>query len=239
MPRNYIIATTPRTGSYLLCEGLNATGVAGYPQEYASPDDITTWKDFYGFSTHIEYFFNFPNLCRTPNKVFGAKLMWLQFIALGCDARHYLHSDRSTPDIIRTLVGPIHIVRLVRRDILRQAISWIRAQTTGIWSQKEDDFAAFENTNCPDYDASVLQVAIEKIHDQNRSWDAALSLFEASILNIAYEDLAMDYQGTVSRVLDFLELPQVNNLPKPLLKKQSDEITEEWVKRASHDLNFG
>ena len=33
----YIIASTMRTGSYLLCEGLEATGRAGHPREVVCP----------------------------------------------------------------------------------------------------------------------------------------------------------------------------------------------------------
>src|ERR1700740_727846 len=129
---NYIIGTTPRTGSFLLCEGLNGTGICGAPQEYAAPEDVTTWHDFHSCRLHMEYFFRFPDICKTKNGVFGAKLMWLQFVAWGRDARRYLRLDMSTPDILRRIVGPICVIRLVRRNILRQAISWIRAQSTGV-----------------------------------------------------------------------------------------------------------
>jgi trehalose 2-sulfotransferase len=200
---NYIIATIPRTGSFLMCEGLQATGIAGLPQEYGAPEDIATWRNFHGYSTHAEYFFRFPNLCRTPNGVFGAKLMWSQFVAWGRDARHYLHNKKSTPDIICAMVGAVHVIRLVRRDIVRQAISWVRARETSTWSRQEGDPVTSSGTVPPRYNSTVLQQAIEEIERQNQYWEAALSLFDAPILTVSYEDLAASYRAIIAQICKF------------------------------------
>jgi LPS sulfotransferase NodH len=235
MTGSYLIATTPRTGSFLLCEGLAATGLAGVPQEYAAPEDVASWRDFHGCTTHAEYFFRFPDLCRTPNGVFGAKLMWPQYVAWGRDARHYLRSNMSTPDIIRTLTGPPHVVRLVRRDVLRQAISWVRAQATGVWSRRRGAPVS-AGRGLPEYDPVLLRQAVNRLEHQNRNWEAAFSLSDSPTLTVVYEDLTEAYVATVARVLDFLGLPWDAKLPEPSLSRQADDITEHWVERAQHDL---
>lgn len=236
MMANYIIAATPRTGSFLLCEGLSATGIAGIPQEYAAPEDFSSWHGFHGCSTHAEYFFRFPELCRTSNGVFGAKLMWLQYVAWGRDARRYLGSDASTPDIIRRMTGPLHVIRLIRRDRLRQAISWVRAQSTGVWSRKQGDPAGPGDTSPVEYDAVALREALLRLERQNQNWDAELTRLNAPTLTVFYEDLAAAYRRTVAEVLDFIALPCKVELPEPKLRRQADEITEEWVERARVDL---
>ena len=43
--RSYIVASAPRTGSYLLCEGLETTGVAGRPTEVFSPHFQEVWRN--------------------------------------------------------------------------------------------------------------------------------------------------------------------------------------------------
>jgi trehalose 2-sulfotransferase len=230
MGKNYIIATTPRTGSFLLCEGLNATRIAGRPQEYGARDDTGTWRDFCGCSTHAEYFFRFPDLCRSGNGVFGAKMMWIQFVCWGRDARLYMRSGKSTPDLLQTVVGPVQMVRLVRRDTVRQAVSWLRAQATGVWSKRENDSSG--TVEGPAYDSASLRRAVQMLERQSQNWDAALSLVDVPVLTIAYEDLAASYRETVARVLDFLELPWSGALPEPVLQRQADAVTEEWVRRA-------
>ena len=42
--RTYIIASTPRTGSTLLCRSLWDTGVAAAPKEYLNPMQLRDWE---------------------------------------------------------------------------------------------------------------------------------------------------------------------------------------------------
>jgi LPS sulfotransferase NodH len=50
---------------------------------------------------------------------------------------------------------------------------------------------------------------------------------------IAYEDLAANYESTVLSVLRYLDLPVAASLKvaPPRLQKQADDVTEEWVRR--------
>ncbi len=52
-------------------------------------------------------------------------------------------------------------------------------------------------------------------------------------LAIAYEELDADYPGTIKRVLAFLGLPaaDLSALLQRPLKRQSDSINEEWLRR--------
>jgi LPS sulfotransferase NodH len=236
VPQNYIIATTPRTGSFLLCEGLNSTGVAGNPHEYAAPEDTRSWRDYHNCTTHAEYFYRFPDLCRSANGVFGAKLMWLQFVAWGQDARRYLHTQAPALDAFRRAIGPIRVVRLLRKDRLRQAVSWVRARETGVWSVRRGEPTPAVATRQPSYDPAELARTLDRIHTQNRNWDDALASADLPVLTIYYEDLVATYSATVSEVIKFIGQPWQGNLPQPVLVQQSDDITADWIARAKIDL---
>ena len=196
----------------------------------------SSWRDFHGFTRHAEYFFRFLDLCRTPNGVCGVKLMWLQFLAWESDARRYLRSGTSTQSLFRGMTGQLHVVRLVRRDTLRQAISWVRAQQTGVWSRHRTEHVRASNQTLS-YDPVVLKEAVDRLNHQNSSWEEVLSQWRVPKLVIVYEELATEYTATIARVLEFLGLP-VGRVSRelPVLAKQSDEITEEWVARALCDL---
>lgn len=220
----------------MLCEGLERTGIAGYPQEYAPRDDTATWRDFHCFAQHVEYFYRFPSLCRTSNGVVGVKLMWNQFSAWGLDICSYLRVDYSPSEAIRLMIGPFRVIRLIRRDRLRQAISWIRARHSGVWSHR---FRSPKNLQggAPAYDASAILDAIGQLDEQNRAWDAHIESIGAPALTIFYEDLAADYWGTVEAVTRVLGLGQMApQRGSPVLARQADAVTEEWVARARADL---
>lgn len=234
MPNAYLIAATPRTGSSLLCEGLAASGVAGFPREYCSAEDTATWCDYAGCTSHFAYFERFVEQGRSENGVFGAKLMWLQFLTWGGDARRYRGCTGETLDIIRSLIGPFAVVRLSREDRLRQAVSFVRAGLTGQWSRRRTDMEG--PAQWPVYDADEIRSIARLIDSHEDSWEVAMQAFDGPIFRTTYEALESDYRGTVSDVLTFLELKPIRSIPDPVLTRQADGMTDKWVARARADL---
>jgi len=232
---SYIIATTPRTGSWLLCGSLRATGVAGRPGEYGPAGETATWHDFHGFRTHREYFSHFPALSRTPNGVIGVKLIWYQFVSWGVEGRGYLASDLSTPELIRSIIGPFHVVRLTRKDRLRQAISLVRALQTGVWSRTSENSAA---RHVPArYDPQEIERSLLNIQRQEQCWETLLTLIDRPTLRLTYEEVAADHVVACRRVLDFLGLHWRGDPQDPVLQSQTDQLTEEWLQRARRDID--
>ena len=109
---SYLICTTPRSGSTLLCEALTNTGIAGQPEEffqirketgttrrpleYFEGTDTTEIATILGKSTgldhplmnpapgedYADYLARIVQQRTTPNGVFGAKVMWGYFDGL-------------------------------------------------------------------------------------------------------------------------------------------------------------
>lgn len=233
----YVLATSARSGSWLLCELLENTGIAGRPGEYGCRADVATWRDYYRCSSHAEYFFRFPRFMTTPNGVFGAKLMWPQWLCLGADAWRYLGREPDAYALLDAIAGPIRCVRLRRNDVVRQAVSLMRAEQTGRWSRRCDD-TALEDASA--YDAATVRAAYATLQWQNAEWDRELARMAVPVLDLEYESLAADPEGTLRATLGFLGLPAVQTPPTwPLLRRQADERTEEWVARARTDLGLG
>src|ERR1700722_15250720 len=75
-----MLCATPRTGSYLLCEGLQHTGLAGKPTEYFSGGYEQYWRPRWGVKTYSEYLARVTKIGTTPNGVFGVKVHPVQFV---------------------------------------------------------------------------------------------------------------------------------------------------------------
>jgi LPS sulfotransferase NodH len=167
--------------------------------------------------------------------VIGTKLMWPQYRALARDGRHYLRAKGSDAEVVRTLIGPFQVVRLSRRNRLRQAISLVRAEATGVWSLSGAARPRSDGPE-PEYDSAAIARALSEIDRQERAWRAELDEIGAPVLEILYEDLLASYEGSVKQTLEFLGLPYAGPLPPPQLRPQADPITEEWVERARREL---
>src|ERR1700761_7330632 len=82
---NYVIASTPRSGSSLLAAGLVATGVAGRPEEYFTPDYLGAYKQDLKLPPHCswsEYLTKVMTFAATQNGVRGVKIHWRHVVSL-------------------------------------------------------------------------------------------------------------------------------------------------------------
>ncbi|MEV6344795.1 Stf0 family sulfotransferase [Actinoplanes sp. NPDC051851] len=113
----YLVCATPRTGSSLLLGLLESTGVCGHPQSYFRAPDRPLWAARWGLAPDhrpAEFLAAARRAGTTPNGVFGAKLMWGALDEVPID-------------------GDVRYLSLTRDDVVAQAVSWLRADQTGLW----------------------------------------------------------------------------------------------------------
>ncbi len=235
---SYFISTTPRTGGFLLAEALQSTGIAGKPREYFDPISEKQWVESQAIASDSAYLETVMAAGTTPNGVFGAKVLWHQFVHLMASPRLIQASGAPGVELLRRTFPDLRYVFLTRRDKLRQAISYQRAIRTGVWWSIETTANGDEHTPKP----TAVRPQFE--FDQIDEWVARLSQFESSWrryfrrigaepFEVAYEDFVESYEATVLAILRFLDLPIPENLKvaPPRLARQADELTEEWVNR--------
>jgi len=59
-------------------------------------------------------------------------------------------------------------------------------------------------------------------------------------LTIVYEDFIQEYEKTVRKVLEFLELDTMSiSIPSPALALTADAVSEEWTQRFREDCQRG
>jgi len=225
----YVIAATPRSGSSLLAEGLEATGIVGRPAEYFAPDFTWLWKDHWGLTqdcTWGQYLGRAMAYATTANGVRGVKMHWEQVPwlagALG------VHGPASS--VIEALFPGAVFVNIVRGDRRAQAISLFRAMSSNEWcrfpgSPRSDaELAALTPT------PAQIRRLEEGVSAQQANWERYLHERGARVHTVRYEELDADYRGEIGRVLEFLgaEPERAQALPEPRLERQSDELNERW-----------
>ena len=240
---SYIVCTLPRSGSWLLSESLEDTGLAGSPREWFN--EVTEDEKFrdWGISSYADYLPRMLDLGSTPNGVFGVKCHWYQFAQMpaklgrvpGC-------AGLETPELLAELFPGLRYVWLTRRDKARQAVSLYRARRTGQWwqiagYQPFSPAPASTESGSPAAPPFELDfAAIERLEriavEQEAKWREHFDRAGVEPLVVAYEDLVEAFDPQVRRVLSFLDV----EIPEGLcietrLRRQADALSEEWVER--------
>jgi trehalose 2-sulfotransferase len=240
----YVIASTPRSGSSLLAAGLVATGVAGRPEEYFSPDDIESYKEDLKLPMNCswgEYLAKVMAFAATENGVWGVKIHWRHVVLL---ARAL--GFRGDPGVVLEVLFPAAVfVNIVRADRRAQAISLFRAETTGEWFRSLGlpttvrPWGLYLGRPTPGAAVDLTGVAptYEQIIGMERSLDAEQAAWtnffttrRRKVLTVRYEELDANYRGEIARVLQFLGADPAHaaGLPNPPLERQSDHVNEHW-----------
>ncbi|WP_321965429.1 Stf0 family sulfotransferase [Paraburkholderia sp. J7] len=238
----YVICTNPRSGSWLLSEGLTSTSLAGKPREWFNILEEQQHRARWRMDTSTDLSFaKYLNIARaestTSNGISGIKLHFYQLAELPrkMDAFGSLH-DLAAPNLMTALFPRAKYVWLTRRDKVRQAISFVLAARTGEWWSM--DGAATPNTGegrntDPEYDPYAIARREQALVENDSKWRCYFEENHIAPLIIYYEDLVSDYPGTIRSVLKWLGVPNANAVPvpPPRLKRQSNARNEEWIVR--------
>ena len=255
-PTAYLVLASQRSGSTLLVESLRATGVAGEPQEFfqylpttsmspqprqwfadvedesilqlldpldegkpdLAPSEI--WRDY------------IRTVGRTPNGIWGGKLMWNQTPLLLQRASGL--PERSGDGLlaaIRDVVGcdPV-LVYVHRPDAVSQAVSFWRAVQTRVWRGRPDP----RRDSRAEYHARAIAHVVSMLRAQDKGWRAWFDEEGVEPIEVAYPVLWRNLTQIVGDVLE--ALGQDRRLaPAPVLERQADQRSDEWVDRYRAD----
>jgi trehalose 2-sulfotransferase len=216
----YMICSQPRSGSSFLCEMLANTLHAGMPAEYLRPDRVAMLKRRWAVETFDEYLHALTERKTSPNGVFGLKVHWGQYSEAA--------GDRNPTSLFDGLSSEMRFVNVRREDRVRQAVSWVRALQTGSWSTvlgPEQAQAVF--------DPEDIERKIGRLEKEEAAWERLFERYGISPFQLTYERLVEAPEDTTRAVLDFLgvELPAGFRFDPPLMQRQADELSEEWVAR--------
>ena len=220
----YIVCSTPRSGSNLLCFSLAKQGI-GVPIEYLNLNKNKSAQGFYNritkgsFQSDVkdkrvnvairsQYLPSIVKCRTTANGFFGMKIF-----------AHHVTNIFGNADIsvLTPLIGcQPKLIHLVRKNLVELTVSFIMAKDTQSWhsemrSDKSRDtvynFKAFFDT------------MIELNGIQNK-WRSILKRQTTNdVLTITYKQLSENYTETMERVNEYLGVTDAE-IPPPTIKRQ-------------------
>jgi LPS sulfotransferase NodH len=191
----------------------------------------------------------------TPNGVFAAKLMWGyfgDFVSLLRNVPAY--RDVPLAELLPTVFPDLTLVRVVRANKVRQAVSLWKAVQTATWreDQASGTTASLEDDSSPPYQSFIeehrpqlrfhyraIEHLLEQILIEEARWDAFFEHCGIKPILVLYENFAAEYETSTLRLLERLGLSAPDDFAfEPQMKRQSDGVNDDWAKRYS-ELRLG
>jgi LPS sulfotransferase NodH len=236
---SYLICATPRTGSSLLCGLLESTGIAGEPESYFRQPDEHQWAARWGIAhapdggfDDADYFRAARRAGSTENGVFGARVMWgtLKEMVLKL-GRLYPWLAGSDCALLDRAFGPMRFVYLRRDDVLRQAVSRLRAEQVDLWFETTDSPRRHLDRH-PAYDFDQIEGFVQSIASHNAAWQRWFAEFGIRPHVVRYEELDADPEGVIGGILAFLDLQlPADRAIAARHRRLADGLNDEWVHR--------
>jgi len=244
-----MICSTPRSGSSFLCELLNSTQLAGKPIEYFLFFK-EKWRSenahlFPEIDTDMKPKFFFDQVRKrgmTENGCFGIKLMWESYI----QATNFLRTKEENEnlsrfELINKTYPDLKFIYIARRSKIRQAVSFAKAETIGAYNSNQYEKLnidnAWKNKVKEKYDFELIFSLYKQLIQEELTWITFFVDNKVDVKTIYYEDLVKNPNACIQEIFDYigLDASQINNVNAGL-KKESDEINEDWVKKFSKDI---
>lgn len=227
---SYIIASTQRSGTHLLCSILRSTGTAGSPDEFFLSKPGETWEKRSGAPSRDRYIERVLQDNTGANGVFGAVVMWSYFermLQMLQEIRE--HNTFSGAELIAELFTRPKYIWMRRRNRVEQAVSWAVACQTGVWAQIVGTTPRPDAT--PKFDFKVIDEWCNRIAAHEANWANYFRENQIEPLVLYYEDVVASHRTAAERVLQFLALPLPHRMeiPAPAIEKQANEISAQWA----------
>jgi LPS sulfotransferase NodH len=200
--KKYIVLSTPRSGSTLLCSALHNSKLAGVPFEYfhySLLDKIGNPEK--SLRNLYLYFHNLQYRRTSHNGVFGIKLHFLQYDRLFGNDSHGFDFLLKFDKFILTY----------RRDKILQAISSILAIENNVWSRNTESANGIVGRDFTSADITAISNYIQDMETQEQAWRNICHQLGIQPLEVAYEDLEADHSTEFDRICNYLDIANLTS----------------------------
>lgn len=249
--KSYIICTSPRSGSTLLCGLLAATGQAGRPESLFHQPSLSAWLSDYDLNA-ADYAEERQILRAIVERaiaagtgttgMFGLRLQRPSFAFLAQKLR-VLHPDvRGDANRFAATFGPTLFIHLTREAKLDQAISLIKAQQTGLWHRNADgsELERLSAPQPPRYDRAAIAAALTDLSQMDTDWCAWFKGQGIAPLRLTYDALSQDPGAALAKVLGRLGFdPGIAAGVKAPVARLADQTSRNWAAQFKQDQARG
>ncbi len=240
---SYVICTAPRSGSTLLCKLLAATGVAGNPGSYFHRPSLEDWAGRLAIAPNAAaseperlaaIFAAAIAKGRGQTAMFGLRLQRHSFDYLRAKMA-LLHGDEPTDlALFQRIFGPTLFIHLTRADKIEQAVSYLKAEQTGLW-HVDADGAELERVaphREPHYDGETIKARVATMQAYDDRWNAWFEHQGIEPVRLTYDALSGDPIGTLRQILDCLGLDRTAaDGVAPGVGRMADATSQAWIAR--------
>jgi trehalose 2-sulfotransferase len=166
----------------------------------------------------------------SENGVLGTKIMWAyfrDFVRLA--RRRGLQDTRPCGVPAAVLPNLRRFVWMRRDDTTRQAVSLWKALQTQQWRKDSDEDVGGRGLR---FSFAAVDHLKLRIDEHNAAWLAFFQSCGVEPMEVVYEELVEDYEGTVLWLLEGIGVPIPENFSvvAPKMRRQADDLSEEWVR---------
>lgn len=239
---SYVICTSPRSGSTLLCSLLASTGIAGKPESYFHRPSLADWASALdvangpeiGTRSVRDLFAGARSRGSTSNGLFGLRLQRDSFAFLFHTLSELHPEETSERARFERVFGPTLFIHLTREDKLAQAISCVRAQQSGLWHVAADGSELERSTPVsePHYDAAAIASELAGFIEADRLWTDWFSDEQIDPVTVRYSELSVAPIQATRRLLHALDLDPSDSVAVTAgTRRLSDDLNTEWAER--------
>lgn len=240
---SYVICTSPRSGSTLLCRLLSEVGNAGLPDSHFHEPSLNEWLSEYGFgisefNTRREALSAIFRAALEHGKgksnVFGLRLQRHSFDFFIEQLRVLYPSLPDDKSRIEAIFGKTLFIHLTRENKLDQAISYVKAQQSGLWHSAPDgtEIERLSEPQAPTYDPTAIEAQLRLSEQMDKDWQSWFLSEGINPVRITYDELSAEPYRTLGGLLKELGLEQGPRVEvTPPTAKLADATNREWAER--------
>lgn len=247
--QSIFICTTPRSGSTALSKSLKQTGLLGDPQEFFLYLYWQKYEPERMEAAHLQRWQLPLNMLikqifkegATDNGIFTIKIMWEQLEEMLINLHNFPQLKRLKTEMIPPLVFPdIFYVYWVRRDKVRQAVSYAKALQTGIFHSTQKLHYNYEtksyttevNPNLK-YDFYQILFLYQFLLRKENAWEQYFTRANLQPLRLVYEDFEDKIETAALKIANAINIsiPIQTVKQKITMKKLANSINDDWADR--------